>query len=365
MERNYSIDFIKFFATVFVVCIHVNPSHDDFFLGNQENVLDVIVDTFARFAVPFFFIVSGYLFMNKIQKHPKPSAYLKKYTWNISKLYACWFVFYLLFGVVLRLFQNHGTLAERKGAVADYLTSSITFKDIFYYGSDTSGFQLWYLIALIWAVVIVFLFQRWKKIGLLMLISTVLYVTGLFGQSYSLFFPLSFQTRDALFFGLFYTVLGAIFALYGKQILSVLNARPMIYLASFFVFSALEIAERYWLVNIQHSKPGDYFISTIFLSASLFLFVLSSPGLGKNSFFSKVGKNSVGIYVVHICILNETYRLLRSIDSSFFTNSVVAYILIVPAVFWCSYYLYRGIQWTKGKLHVKPHKHSFTKLQHK
>ncbi len=77
MERNYSIDFIKFFATVFVVCIHVNPSHDDFFLGNQENVLDVIVDTFARFAVPFFFIVSGYLFMNKIQKHPKPSAYLK------------------------------------------------------------------------------------------------------------------------------------------------------------------------------------------------------------------------------------------------------------------------------------------------
>ncbi len=110
-------------------------------------------------------------------------------------------------------------------------------------------------------------------------------------------FPLSFQTRDALFFGLFYTVLGAMFALYGKQILSVLNARPMIYLASFFVFSALEIIERYWLVNIQHSKPGDYFISTIFLSASLFLFVLSSPGLGKNSFFSKVGKK----FSWHLC----------------------------------------------------------------
>ena len=49
-------------------------------------------------------------------------------------------------------------------------------------------------------------------------------------------FPLSFQTRDALFFGLFYTVLGAMFALYGKQILSVLNVRPMIYLASFLCF---------------------------------------------------------------------------------------------------------------------------------
>lgn len=47
MECNYLIDFIKFFVIVFVVCIYVNLLYDDFFLGNQENVLDVIVDIFV------------------------------------------------------------------------------------------------------------------------------------------------------------------------------------------------------------------------------------------------------------------------------------------------------------------------------
>lgn len=349
MERNYSIDFIKFFATFFVITIHVNPSHDDFFSGNPESALDIIVDTFARFSVPFFFMVSGYLFSQKLKSTSNSFSYLKKYIWNITKLYICWFIFYLIFGVIISFFQNYGTWAERKNETIQYLTSALTFQDIFYYGSDTGGFQLWYLIALVWCIFILYIFYKLKQINWLLTISLLLYTVGLFGQSYSKFFNFSFQTRDALFFGLFYTTLGCFLSLKGEVIRNRLRIKPTFYLYLFFSFSFLEILERISLVNILHSSRGDYFISTIFLSLSLFLFVISSPELGKGSILAKIGKNSVGIYVVHIFILNEVYKFLISLDKKIFTESIISYLVITPFVFLVSHIVYQFLQRIKGK----------------
>ncbi|WP_430871731.1 acyltransferase family protein, partial [Escherichia coli] len=57
MQRNYAIDFIKFFAILAVVIIHTFPSNDQ--LGY------FVLDNLSRFAVPFFFVASGYLFSLK------------------------------------------------------------------------------------------------------------------------------------------------------------------------------------------------------------------------------------------------------------------------------------------------------------
>ncbi|ALC80797.1 MULTISPECIES: acyltransferase [Bacillus] len=358
MERNYSIDFIKYFATLFVVAIHANPTNDEFFQSVKETPLDIVVDTFARFAVPFFFIVSGYLFTQKLKMTPNPFAYFKKYTLNITKLYICWYTFYLCFGVLLRLFQESGTWADRKADALNYATSALALEKIFYYCETTShgfnGFQLWYLIALIWCIGIVYIFFKMKRISLLLVLSLFLYIVGLFGQSYSVFFNISFETRDALFFGLFYTVLGSFFSYYYESIKARLSARPSIYLLLFLLFSCLEVAERFLLVNILGGHKGDYFISTIFLSISLFLFVLNSPKLGKDINLSKIGKNSVGIYIVHVGVLFETYKILLSLNKPFFTNSVVDYFIITPIVFIISYFVYRLLQVLKKYLYLIP-----------
>lgn len=87
MERNYAIDFIKFFAILAVVIIHTFPS--DHQLGY------FIFDNFSRFAVPFFFASSGYLFGLKVINNPKSVVYFKRYLMKILKIYVCWLMFYI------------------------------------------------------------------------------------------------------------------------------------------------------------------------------------------------------------------------------------------------------------------------------
>ena len=49
-QKNYTLELLKLFASYMVVFIHV------LFYGQTG----VIMDTLARFAVPLFFLVSGY-----------------------------------------------------------------------------------------------------------------------------------------------------------------------------------------------------------------------------------------------------------------------------------------------------------------
>ena len=53
-HRNHSLDFLKFIASFLIVCIHFKV------FGQTGNLISVI----ARFAVPVFFMISGYYAYN-------------------------------------------------------------------------------------------------------------------------------------------------------------------------------------------------------------------------------------------------------------------------------------------------------------
>ncbi|SFX06096.1 Acyltransferase family protein [Thermoactinomyces sp. DSM 45891] len=109
MERNYSIDFLKFFAIIAVVVIHTNPFQkvEDLF-GFNGYYSDFALDSFSRFAVPFFFLVSGYLFSRKVinLKYKGQVTYYKKYIYKIGKLLFTWTAFYLILEVILNIWSN-------------------------------------------------------------------------------------------------------------------------------------------------------------------------------------------------------------------------------------------------------------------
>jgi len=92
MKRNYAIDFIKFFAILAVVFIHTFPS------DNQMGYF--VLDNLSRFAVPFFFVASGYLFGLKVSDNTLSFAYFKKYITKILKIYVSWLIFYAGYDVV-------------------------------------------------------------------------------------------------------------------------------------------------------------------------------------------------------------------------------------------------------------------------
>ncbi len=337
MERNYAIDFIKFFAIVAVVIIHTFPSDHkpDFF----------ILDNFSRFAVPFFFAASGYLFSIKVTTKPDSFAYFKKYLLKILKIYVCWLIFYMIYDV-LRIVWGGGNVQHELSKYVEGLTAL----NLFYFGDGTSGYQLWFVISLAWSIAVLYLFFRLKKISLLLLLGLCLNIIGLFGQSYSLFFELPVTTtRDARFIGLFYTTVGFWFA-YASPFKQSQKFGKRTYFYLFCFFIVLQAAEGYWLEKVLSAKHGEYFLTTIFLTVFLFIYTVNNPQLGKGLWISKIGANALGIYAIHVLFIDIVDSLLGTFGLGHVSHKLIWNILDAFLVFTLSYITYQIIQYIKVRL---------------
>lgn len=350
-SRNYSIDFIKFFAVFAVVCIHTQPFKDVTIWIFHGNSLFFVINTIARFAVPFFFMTSGFLFGNKISFNNNKSFYFYKYMLRLAKLYFSWMLFYFIIDCVLGFIKSiiqHTSFDLR--SMFGYKTIVKLLLNIFYYGYVSD--HLWYLIALLWSIIILFLFINMKKLNLLLALSFFLNMIGLFGNSYHGIIGLPVNTRDALFFGLFYCTLGCSIAFNKDHILKKISSFSASLILIFFViFTLLQLGEHVILVQYFGGKiTSDFFISTIPMTSSLFLITLKVSTIGKNSYLTTMGKNSLGIYVIHPIFIIILSRLLINVVH-IKSNSVLYSLLLTPLVFFTSYFAYEWIQKFKNKLY--------------
>ncbi|USK34466.1 acyltransferase [Bacillus sp. F19] len=333
MERNYAIDFIKFFAIFAVVVIHTFP------LDSQIGLF--ILDNLSRFAVPFFFVASGYLFGIKILNTRESVVYFKRYVIKIAKIYVCWLIFYTIYDVLV-IYQSDSNVQQKLMKYFD----EFTMLNLLYFGKGTSGYQLWFLTSLIWSIIILFIFYRLKKINVLLILSFILNIIGLFGQSYSMFCKISISTRDAIFFGLFYITLGFFFA-FNSQIIKSLKINANIYLYLFFVFSFLQVMEGYILEKLLSGSHGEYFISTIFLTVFLFSFALNNKQLGKGLFITKVGSNALGIYIIHVFFIKIVEMGVNTWGLKSMTENLIWTLLYTLFIFFISYFAYSFLQYLK------------------
>jgi surface polysaccharide O-acyltransferase-like enzyme len=329
MERNYAIDFIKFFAILAVVVIHTFPRDHQFGY--------FMIDNFSRFAVPFFFAASGYLFGLKVISHPDSLEYYKRYITKIIKIYASWLLFYFCYDLIFIFIRGED--------VHQYL-QGFTAANLLYYGKGTSGYQLWFVIALAWSITVLYLFFRLQKIGLLLTIALCLNIAGLFGQSYSLFYELPLPTRDAAFIGLFYTSAGFWFAY--SRINRSFSKKNCLYL--YFFFSALQAAEGYMLEKVLAASHGEYFLLTIFLTVSLFLFAVNHPELGKGLGITKIGGNALGIYAIHVFFIDMIDIVVAKLGYEHATLNIWWNMLDAFLVFTLSYAAYQFLQAAKIRL---------------
>jgi surface polysaccharide O-acyltransferase-like enzyme len=220
----------------------------------------------------------------------------------------------------------------------------LTARNLLYYGQGTSGYQLWFVISLVWSIAIVYLFFRMKRVKLLLIIAFCLNLLGLFGQSYSIFdeLPVS-TTRAALYVSLFYTTMG--FWLASVQTWRKYNGRIYFYL--FCLFSILQVLEGYVLEKGLDAKHGEYFFSTTFLTLFLFLFALSNPPLGKSLFITKIGANSLGIYAIHVFFIDMIDIFFERIGLEQGTHNLLLNLVDAFLVFTLSYSTYKLIQSVK------------------
>lgn len=256
-----------------------------------------IVNQATRFAVPLFFIISGYLVQPKMSANPM--ATFGAYSSPLLRLFIVWSLICMATPFYWQVVFEHGYMAERSGYF-DYLTSRP-------WDSLLEGglVHLWFLPALIMAAFVTAVCVRFKALAVLLPIGFALYFYGVLAGAYQGLteIPSPFFTRNGpfystLMFGLGFMIRQHDFKLSSGKALGV-AALGM----------AMHFGEGFYLHSqAQAMNSIDYNFGTFLWGTGLFLWLLANPNMGNQPWIQKLAKWTLPIYVAHlplnIAILN-------------------------------------------------------------
>ncbi len=342
----YAIDAAKLVCALLVVVNHSMPFgyNEAFFIPNQ-----IARNFFARVAVPFFFISSGFFYFksNSYENYEIPK--MKKYVSRILFLYVAWSAIY---------FPQHisGIIHDKQGAAIGVLKY---LRDFCF---DGGHHHLWYLRSLAVAILIVsFFIKKNVKPEKILLISVFPYIIGLLGQGYSfLLYPLKkydsvwnfiimlknifLTTRNGVFEGFMLISLSLILATRKSEIDQKRS------LALFLISTAAFGGEVFMLYKITGSAEHDVFICM--LPADYFMFkYLSTVQLKPNGRYKMMRKMSSLVYFTHPLIKNILQSILKRINEGL-TQTSVLFLLTVAVSLAASYCAVKisdvkGFKWLK------------------
>ena len=131
-KRILSIDSLRFIAVFSVILLHYFPA---------AGLLKTVVDQLARFAVPFFFITSGYFLGLKLTKQDSKEVYVS-YILKILKLYLFWSLLYFL-NPDIKGIQQFGILSSYFNKFHIFAYSG--WENILFVGISFHFFEMWIL----------------------------------------------------------------------------------------------------------------------------------------------------------------------------------------------------------------------------
>lgn len=200
------IDNFRLVAALLIIGIHISP------LSSINKELDFLVShVFARIAVPFFLMSTGYFLLPEYLSKTKPNN--RKLTGFIKKtglLYAGATLLYFPISIYAGYYSG--------GNIAANLIQNIMFDGTFYH--------LWYLPASIIGVLLLCLLARKLSLRMILGVTGFLYLLGLLGDSYygivseipflstvfNAVFSISSYTRNGLFYAPIFLAIGSMTA---------------------------------------------------------------------------------------------------------------------------------------------------------
>lgn len=321
--RNSCIDAFRVIAIFMVVIIH-KP-----FLGYIYWLLEPI----TKIAVSIFFMISGYYCLEIDKNRDK----IKNQAIRIFK--------YFIYGSILYLIWNFMTLSHQ-----DFMDgfSLQSIAKLILINNTSFGLQLWFLSALFYSLIFVYLCSYLKNYKIIYSFIPILFLFNLILGNYSvLIFGHSAHiqgfpdiphslTRNWIFFGVPFVLLGNYIYITKDKILSLVNNKLLIVLA--ILFGSLSILEKQLLCHFYvYTTIGVIYIGTVFFALSVFLYLLKNPQLGASGILEFIGRKYVlTIYIIHFMILqllgnyifkdNIIYKYYGAIIG-FFASLIVAVIL--------------------------------------
>jgi surface polysaccharide O-acyltransferase-like enzyme len=148
MERNGAFDRFRGIGAVCVVLIHAPPFYHSGIPTLQRTGWAMLV--LCQTAVPFFFLLSGWMMGDKWARGRRTWGELSKSVSRLFLLYVPWFAFFLGLDAVAGLPHGWIAVARRFAGFADSRL-------------DTRGYHLWFLPSLILAQIVCWSVLRYRR----------------------------------------------------------------------------------------------------------------------------------------------------------------------------------------------------------
>lgn len=300
-DNIVAIDVMKFLCAILVVCSHSSP----FSFINERFDMYVINLSF-RYAVPFFFVCSGYFYFRKENRN------IMDFVKRILKLYLLWTVIYILFSM-------------------PYVINKWSIKSFFLSGSFN---HFWYFPSLILGTVLIDFLLKKFKFPVVAVISIGLYALGMLGDSYfaisahlpmipkvlNIYNRLFDVTRNGFLFSAIFVLMGAYLARSNKEY------NKKYYLIGLITFYLLFVLEFRVIVKYNLMLDKNLYIFIVPMVFFLFLF-LKNLQLPEGKWGTFLRKMSTSIYCCHILI--QTQFLLFLSKYSIQLNSLEICIVVI------------------------------------
>ncbi len=283
--RNESFDTLKFFLAFFIIIIHTG------FTG----VVGVGIKAVSRIAVPLFFMITGYYLPTMTDEK------LKKYFCKVFCLTIISTLFYLLLDYV-------GSIAGEY--TFNWFIQTFSMKNICYWllinAVGGKGIHLWYLYALLYVLIIIYITRKVEKISLLYKILPILflgnYILSYFGVG---------TYRNFLFIGLPYVLLGYLFRENELQ-LKLYSIRYRRFILGF-ILVCVGLAAEMLVYNYTGTKLiRDHYLFTLPMAICVFALCNKYSHWGAGSYLSIIGrKYSANIYILHMFVISLINYVLR------------------------------------------------------
>lgn len=329
-KKQYTlINAMRLIAAFFVVAIHIH------FPGGFGNVVIAV----ARFAVPFFFMVSG--FFSHYENRDVVSGKMKHKILHTTSITAGSILLYIVYKCAMNFFA--GTLSE-------YLNGQFNLSSAFefiVFNQVRVSEHLWFLPALLYVYIIFFLFQKigfakrsFFLIPLLLAVSILLRELPEFIPDMPDIFNKSYLCRNFLFDGLPFFLLGYHIKLNEEKLTAKLTNLSLVIMM--IIGTAAAVAVDTW-----HTQKSFY-AGTVLAVFALFVFVIKNEGKVNMTYLASAGsKYSLYIYVTHIIVkdvIKKAFEILNLPDT---LDTFVSWILPF-AVFILSFGLSVVYVWVKG-----------------
>lgn len=320
--ENNSINLInlaKLIASILVVAIHtMNPNAD----------MGYFVIVVSRVAVPFFFICSGYFLSSKLYYQDKSirKKYIYKYIQRIFNYYLIWSAIY--FCLRYKGYFKMKNLLE---------TIVMIIRDFLFIGISE---HLWYLSAICVSTYILYLLTNKLKFKYIIIISSLLYLFCLLGDSYygiikgtileayfNIYIYYFGEVWNSFSQGLIFIVIGVAIKKY--DLINIINVS----LKKVIIFYVLFLFESYTLKSFNIAKDNNTSISLIILSFYIFIIIMKCENEGKNDIlkkYSNIIKNiSFNIYLIHPLVYIVISKIFNVMKINVLNNMYIKFLFVL------------------------------------